>query len=144
MSKIRAELDAEIKIRLGGILSGEGDTDPGVLSLSRGKNLGPLSISAAKKVVDRIRPTTQKLWNFDTRLSPTFDALPEDMKDAIAKYGQDTKAKGVVHKGMVHIVGTRMPRKPTRSSHLFTDSSTARIRMDVTRRVDAGSRRICD
>ena len=49
-----------------------------------------------------MRSAIEKTWNIDLRLVPTFSALPREVKDAVAKYGDDTKAKGVLHKGSVY------------------------------------------
>lgn len=47
---------------------------------------------------------TQKVWNVDVRLAPTFDALPDNVKAAAAKYGKNAKPRGILCEGIVHII----------------------------------------
>lgn len=83
------------------------ETDQGIalLSLARGENFSPLSIGIAEATVARIGAVfSKKGWNVDLSLAATFDALPDEVKDAVAEYGEDTKVKGVVHKGVAYVV----------------------------------------
>lgn len=75
---------------------------PAVLAVSSGENLGPLSIDVANRTVGRV--LVDKGWNVSLNVWPTFDSIPEKTKEAIAKYGEDTKVKGVVHDGVLHLV----------------------------------------
>lgn len=72
-----------------------------LLAIAGREKLDPLSLDTAADIVARMRGTIEKTWNGDLRLVPTFSALPQEVKDAVAKYGDDAKAKGVLHKGSV-------------------------------------------
>ena len=71
------------------------------LSLApQGEDFSPHGIGIAKATVFRINAVfSKKVWDVDLRLAPTFDALPDKVKAAAAKYGEDAKVKGVVHDG---------------------------------------------
>jgi hypothetical protein len=75
-----------------------------LLSIAGREKFDPISLDTAAGVVARMRQTIKEVWKVDLRLVPTFSALPQEVKDAIAKYGEDTRAKGVLHKGSVYIV----------------------------------------
>lgn len=50
----------------------------------------PVSLEVAAGVVAGIRPTAEEVWKVELRLVPTFDALPQEAKDEIARdYGPD-------------------------------------------------------
>lgn len=79
--------------------------DTAALSLARLENFSPLSIGIAEATVTRIGAVfSKKGWDVDLQLAPTFDALPDEVKAAVAEYGEDTKVKGVVHKGVAYVV----------------------------------------
>ena len=71
--------------------------DVGLLSLSGREKFNPISLDASAGVVTGVRPTTEKIRNVALRLVPTFAAFPQDVKDAVAKYGEGTSEKGVLH-----------------------------------------------
>ena len=75
-----------------------------LLSIAGREKFDPISLDTAAGVVARMRQTIKEVWKVDLRLVPTFSALPQEVKDAIAKYGEGTRAKGVLHKGSVYIV----------------------------------------
>ena len=84
--------------------SAQDGESPAVLSMSQSVNFTPVKWEVAAGVVAGVRAMAKKVWNVDIRLSPTFDALPVEVKQAISAYGKDTKAKGVLYKGHVYLV----------------------------------------
>ncbi len=63
------------------------ETNKGValLSIAGREEFDPISLDTAAGVVARMRPTIKEVWKVDLRLVPTFSALPQEVKDAIAK-----------------------------------------------------------
>lgn len=82
------------------------DANKGIalLSIAGREKFDPISLETAAGVVARMRKTIKEVWNVDLRLVPTFSALPHEAKDSIAKYGEGTKAKGVLYNGHVYLV----------------------------------------
>lgn len=75
------------------------------LSITRTTKDRRISFADASAIVDKISIIAKKGWNLDIILVASHDALPENVKAAITKdYGEDTKAKGVVHDGIAYIV----------------------------------------
>ena len=75
------------------------------LSLGTGVDFSVLDLGIAKATVSRIGAVfSKKGWDVSLRLAPTFDALPSEVKAAIAEYGEDTKPKGVVHDGVAYVI----------------------------------------
>lgn len=75
--------------------------------LRNSANVGRVSIDVARSTVNRIIAANKKNWNVDISAVATFDDLPDNVKDGIAKtYGEDARknAKGVVHKGKVYVI----------------------------------------
>lgn len=87
-------------------LGSDTESVPAALSMAQSErdNFTPIELGEAAGVVAAIRPTAEKVWNTTIRLVPTFDALPSDVKEAVAKYGEDTRAKGVLYNGAVYVV----------------------------------------
>lgn len=83
---------------------GEKDRGVALFRLGEGVDLRPMGFGAVSAVVDRVVAANQKNWNVDVRTVPTFDALPDGVKEAVAKYGKDEKPKGVLHQGRVYVV----------------------------------------
>ena len=74
--------------------------DQALFLLADSANVGGIGIEVARSVVDRIVFANQKNWNLDIFTVTTFDDLPDNVKNNIAKsYGEDT-AKDV--KDLVH------------------------------------------
>lgn len=74
--------------------------DQALFLLADSANIGGIGIEVARSVVDRIVFANKKNWNLDIFTVATFDDLPDNVKNNIAKsYGEDT-AKDV--KDLVH------------------------------------------
>lgn len=84
-----------------------GEADPAVLStsaLGRGKDFKPIAIDAAADVVRRVRPAAE-LWNVELRLVPSFESLPQAIRDEIADtYGEDERPRAVLKGNAVYLV----------------------------------------
>ena len=89
-------------------LPGIAATPPRALSLGTlgtGVDFSVLDPGIAKATVSRIGAVfSKKGWNISLRLAPTFDALPSEVKAAVAEYGKDTRPKGVVHDGVAYVI----------------------------------------
>lgn len=85
------------------------ETDRGValFRLGEGVDLGPMDFGAVSAAVGRIVAANKKNWDVGIDTVPTFDALPDDVKKAVAKYGKNKKPKGVLHQGRVYVVADR-------------------------------------
>lgn len=62
-----------------------------------------INLALARSIVDKI-VILEKGWKVDISVFEMFEALPADIKKGVAKYGEDTRAKGVIHKGSVYVV----------------------------------------
>jgi hypothetical protein len=82
------------------------DSGEARLSLARSTDDRRVSFADAATIVDKIALIAKKDWNLDFILVASHDALPEEVKAAIAEnYGKNTKAKGVVHHCLSKIIG---------------------------------------
>jgi hypothetical protein len=82
------------------------DSGEARLSLARSTDDRRVSFADAATIVDKIALIAKKDWNLDFILVASHDALPEEVKAAIAEnYGKNTKAKGVVHHCFSKIIG---------------------------------------
>lgn len=68
-----------------------------LLSLAGREEFNPISLDASAGLVTGIRPTTEKVWNVDLRLFPTFAALPQDVKNEIPADSHADSHQGVFH-----------------------------------------------
>jgi len=76
------------------------------LSLARPTDDRRITFADAAFIVNKIAVIAKKDWNLDFILVASHDALPEEVKAAIAEnYGKNTKAKGVVHHCLFKIIG---------------------------------------
>ncbi|QOJ19473.1 MAG: PLxRFG domain-containing protein [Gammaproteobacteria bacterium] len=83
------------------------NADQASLLLGNPANVGGVEIDVARSTVDRIVAANQKVWNIDISTVATFDDLPDNVKNNIAKnYGEDAakNAKGLVHNGKVYVI----------------------------------------
>ena len=91
---------------------------PAVLGMTQSKDFAPISLETAAGVVAKVRPIAKERWNVDLRLSPTFDALPDDVKQAVRSYG-NTKAKDVLCAGhRYRFLSPSLPCTPSSSDNL--------------------------
>lgn len=85
----------------------DADTDPSVLRATPGAGVDfePVSLEVAAGVVAGIRPTAEEVWKVELRLVPSFDALPQEAKDEIARdYGPDERPKGLLSGDVVYVI----------------------------------------
>lgn len=85
----------------------DADADPSVLRATpgAGMDLEPVSLEVAAGVVAGIRPTAEEVWKVELRLVPSFDALPQEAKDEIARdYGPDERPKGLLSGDVVYVI----------------------------------------
>jgi len=86
------------------------ETDKGIaLFASRGNNTDftAITLDTANTVVSRVLAANKKIWNIDIIAVPTFDALPDDVKNTTTKqYGKDEAkyASGITHNGKVYVI----------------------------------------
>lgn len=81
--------------------------DQALFLLADSANVGGVGIEVARSVVDRIVSANKKNWNIDISTVATFDDLPGNVKNNIAKnYGEDAAndAKGLIHNGKVYVI----------------------------------------
>lgn len=78
-----------------------------LLSLGNPANIGGVSINVARGVVGRVVAANKKVWNVNIHTVASFDDLPANIKDNIAKnYGEKAgkNAKGLAHNGEVYVI----------------------------------------
>lgn len=83
------------------------NADQASLLLANSANVGGVGIDVARSAVGRIVSANKKVWNIDISKVATFDDLPDNVKNNIAKsYGEDAAkdAKGLVHNGKVYVI----------------------------------------
>lgn len=80
--------------------------DPSLLSLgSKSTSLGWVSLGVVDGVISRV-VSAKKSWNLDIVSVPSFDALPDEVKQGISKYNnsENDHVKGVTHNGKVYVI----------------------------------------
>ena len=95
------------KDRRGAIKAAGGDSAPSVLRDAPGQRMDfrPVSLETAAGVVAGVRRATQKRWDLDLHLAPTFDALPDEVKQDVQRnYGQDARPSGVTFGETVYVI----------------------------------------
>lgn len=78
-----------------------------LLSIAGREKFNPISLDTAAGVVASMRKTVKEIWKVDLRLVNTFLALSQVAQDAVAKYGDGSRAKGVLCKGHVYLVADK-------------------------------------
>lgn len=67
----------------------------------------PISLGTANTIVCRGLAANKKNWNVNIIAVPTFDTLPDDIKNTTTKqYGEDETrgAVGITHDGKVYVI----------------------------------------